>query len=184
MRVSSASPTGILAWSPHRPGRLRLRRVRRTVRTSKLTRRHAAVALGVLLGRECPPMSQPNVTSTPDVDGDGSFNRTVAPPNESNEPAGLPQGLARFDVTPNSWHAAVSMALMLCSPNRNTFQLLSLPNDLLLNIATHLHLESRSLVAFLTCCNALWAPGRRLLFKAHVEHQQNACRAPTKTGSK
>ena len=58
-----------------------------------------------------------------------------------------------------------------CLPNRSTAQLLSMPNDLLLNVATHLHLEPRSLVAFLTCCNVLWAPGRLLLFKARVEHQ-------------
>jgi len=116
-------------------------------------------------------MSQPNAASKPNVYCDGSLNRTVAPPDESNEPAWLPQGLARIDVAPNPWHAAVCAALAFCLPNRSTAQLLSMPNDLLLNVATHLHLEPRSLVAFLTCCNVLWAPGRLLLFKARVEHQ-------------
>ena len=116
-------------------------------------------------------MSQPNAASKPNVYCDGSLNRTVAPPKERNEPAWLPQGLARIDVAPSPWHAAVCAALAFCLPNRSTAQLLSMPNDLLLNVATHLHLEPRSLVAFLTCCNALWAPGRMLLFKARVEHQ-------------
>ena len=116
-------------------------------------------------------MSQPNAASKPNVYCDGSLNRTVAPPSESNEPARLPQELAHFEVVPNPWHTAVCAALAFCLPNRSTAQLLSLPNDLLLNVATHLHLEPRSLVAFLTCCNALWAPGRMLLFKARVEHQ-------------
>ena len=116
-------------------------------------------------------MSQPNAASKPNVYCDGSLNRTVAPPSESNEPARLPQELAHFEVVPNPWHTAVCAALAFCLPNRSTAQLLSMPNDLLLNVATHLHLEPRSLVAFLTCCNALWAPGRMLLFKARVEHQ-------------
>ena len=79
--------------------------------------------------------------------------------------------MSRIDVATSPWHAAVCAALAFCSPNRSTAQLLSMPNDLLLNVATHLHLEPRSLVAFLTSCNALWAPGRMLLFKARVEHQ-------------
>ena len=91
-------------------------------------------------------MSQPNAASKPNVYCDGSLNRTVAPPDESNEPAWLPQGLAHFDVATNPWHAAVCAALAFCLPNRSTAQLLSMPNDLLLNVATHLHLEPRSLL--------------------------------------
>ena len=92
-------------------------------------------------------MSQLNAASKPNVYCDGSLNRTVAPPSESNEPAWLLKGLARFDVATNPCHAAVCAALAFCLPNRSTAQLLSLPNDLLLNVATHLHLEPHGVLS-------------------------------------
>ena len=106
--------------------------------------------------------TQPLATWEPRVGGDGIPNCSVALLDA--ELAQLPQG--SIHAQPNELETVCALSLMC-----NHIRLLSLPEDLLLNIAIHLQLDPMALVAFLSCCHALWAPGRNILFKARVQHQ-------------
>lgn len=124
------------------------------------------------------PLTQPNALGS-DVDGEESLNLIVTPP--TSEPFRLPQRSAGAPFVSSNgpdrclWYAIVCTTFECCSLNRNTAQLLSLSDDLLTNVASHLRLVPPSLVAFFTCCNALWALGGPSLCRAQVEHQLALC---------